>query len=266
MPPFGPEEERHIDHSLEGTDQDAVAHVAGEANKEEVVRLIGISKAAGMLGLSNWEATKVLTPSPDSNPMPPDPILYFPTGRQWAERDIEKFRQATLELRHAERMRTYEANTIYRFESITKREDVILREHFEDLASLESTSFKNTWIRVFHDIIDGDAPATERLTEYRVERDTKQRFFQVREPRPRFGATLIHRSAAGVPKYHGAHIADADTRVCTEYGIQAGSILDGLEDLIGTEPDIKASKTTHGLHKLADYLHAQINNPSQGNL
>ncbi len=261
MPPFGPEE-NPADHSLQGVDQDASIITEHEASQEEVVRLIGITKAAGILGVSNWQATKILTPTPESDPMPPNPVLYFPTGRQWAKRDIENFRQATLELRHTERMRTYEAKAIYRFEDITDRKDIILREHFEDLALLESHSFKNAWIRVFHKIVDGGASSTERLTEYRVEKDTLKRFFQVREPKPLYGAVIIHRSSADIPPYDGSPNSDASARVYAEYGIQAGSILEGLRHLIGQEPGAKANQTTRGLHKLAEYLDIQINQSS----
>ncbi len=261
---------QEVTHPLIETIQERVATSIGG--------LLGLRDAADMLGVSRQRALQLLDTEDHTihgrRTPPPSPIARLRATPVWLTADIADFgsRRKTAIDREpvvliapkAPINTTHETDAVrtHRFSDITRRDDVLLREHFEDLALGSSIPARN-FIGAFHKIVDGNkADSYDRLFEFRHEPGVTKYKYQCREPKPQFGAIVVKRAEHGIPPYgpyniRGTRIADTEAKIIAEYAIKAGSVLDGLHTF-KYENFSKAGKILQALQTLVLALSVQI--------
>lgn len=145
----------------------------------------------------------------------------------------------------------------YLFSDITKPDDIIVREHFENLGSTDPLRVRN-FVRAFHKLLD--QRGIGRLFTV-VPREDKggYRHQQTREPVPMGDIVVAKRSELGLKPYKGNYtIADLDARILSQYGMTAGSVDKTISWMLDQNPERMVQTTKRALFKVATRLHGQI--------
>lgn len=220
------------------------AVIAGESVPEVKLSVVlSPYKAARKLGVTVVEAAELL----------PDPAFYSPTGVPYYREH-----EVSVAAEHAKPSGTHEARETesrptYRFEDITDRDDIILREHFEDLALWHPGLSIQSFIRAFHIIMDGGAPQNQSLVQY-----TPAGTEQIRGLMPKYNGTiLIGRSDAELPPYSSGPLSEPHAKIAASYGFIAGSLLDAMETSRHTHD--AHTKQERALEFFYDSLSKQVN-------
>lgn len=232
---------------------DPVIEAVRDRVAESIGGLLGLRDAATVLGVSRQRALQLLdTEDPTVHGRrtpPPSPITRLSATPVWLKADVADFdtrRKTAINNEPVALIKpenplaiipNTESASTYNFSDITSREDILLREHFEDLALSSTTIPHRNFVGAFHKIIDGGRDAIyDTLFDFRHQQGVKRYKYQCREPKPQFGAIVIKRAECGIPPHgpvniRGSRISGTDALIMAEYGIQAGSILDGLQTL-----------------------------------
>lgn len=153
----------------------------------------------------------------------------------------------------------------YRFADIRHREDILVKEHFEDfLRTARPQVTKGIATRAFHYLVDGSCKplkgrAADSLYEWnsmaKPGKGLGERILQIREPRPLNGIEVVRRAEKGFPLYERT-LDEPDKIIIAKYGIVAGSLLDATQtnSLITTGESV----TRRMIKEMINHLHAQI--------
>lgn len=144
----------------------------------------------------------------------------------------------------------------YRFSDITSPKDLLLREHFEDLAVSNNLPVRN-FIRGFHALINGRGKPGLFHHHYTPSGEAYGSY-QVREPKPMKGVQIIKREHAHLQPYNGRNLSELDSQIIAQYGAEAGSVLKALHSTLITEKQKLRRETDRALWFTAHALHEQL--------
>lgn len=145
----------------------------------------------------------------------------------------------------------------FRFSNITNGSDIILREHFDDLAAIDGIS-SPSHTRAFHKLVNANTHAQKPLFTYESLQG-RGRYVQVREPVPFSGITLVKRVDIDVEPYDTKYKSlTAEQKILAQYGIVAMSANTALSQYRNLEINSLTRKTDRALHHIAHLLHTQL--------
>ena len=142
----------------------------------------------------------------------------------------------------------------YLFSDIIRPDDIVVKEHFEDLAG-KGDSTKLNLIQAFHGAVDGLGVGS--LTKYVYEMDGFKRSVSWeprREPEPLAGIELVKRADIGFEPY-SKKATETDPLYMAQYGMTAISLLRAIKWNTKRFPD----KTSSALKQLSERLAQQLN-------
>lgn len=156
-------------------------------------------------------------------------------------------------IKYSQQVETIKANG-YRFEDITRPDDVLFREHFEDLARQPGSVNPKTMTRVFHALIDSG----NKTRIFGMQSSDSGSFWvQTREPQPLAGIEIIDRVANKFP-LSSLHLVQQDARILAHnYGMNSLSVLKGLNSALQTTHTTD-SKTRAGMMQVRERLSEQL--------
>lgn len=115
-------------------------------------------------------------------------------------------------------------STPFRFAEITKPDDILVREHFEDLANQQGVQTMN-YVRAFHLLVNGSN--TRRLYIFDQSSGGRPMFLPVGVPVPAKGLEIVKREGVDhLGEYaNKSKLSDKSALILADYGIVAGSIV-----------------------------------------
>lgn len=116
----------------------------------------------------------------------------------------------------------------FKFEDVENENDIILREHFDNLAKKDPELHSKNYARAFHVLIDSGIRT--RLYTRQKNLRTARKWIQIREPDPLPGIDVVKRLDIGVDEYPSLNShTNMNSSILAQYGMRAGSILSVLE-------------------------------------
>jgi hypothetical protein len=144
----------------------------------------------------------------------------------------------------------------YRFSDIQNTDDILVREHFEDLGIADQDVDKRSLIRAFHQLMDKRGIGRMYTFDPSLTGQSKMR--QIREPKPLDGIVIVRREEIGLPPYKTGYISEKESAIMAQYGMKAGSVLSALEKAGGLNTSNKVNKTHLALSQVALNLKQQL--------
>jgi hypothetical protein len=144
----------------------------------------------------------------------------------------------------------------YRFSDIQDPDDILVREHFEDLGVTDQDVDKRSLIRAFHQLMDKRGVGRMFTFDSSLVGQSKMR--QAREPRPLDGIVIVKRENISLPPYKTGYISEKEAAIMAQYGMKAGSVLRALEKAGGLNTSNKVNKTHFALSQVALRLKQQL--------
>jgi hypothetical protein len=139
----------------------------------------------------------------------------------------------------------------YHFANLTSREDFLVKEHIDHLATLLPGKKAKTFAsRLFNHLVDSDTPRG---------RNTSGLYSKVNpdKPMPPDGLIVIPRSETGYAPYQATSIEKGSkSGFCIAYAVQVGSIIDF--DVSSDYTLRTMTKTREGITSLATQLNYQV--------